>query len=60
MCAGLTLKGGIDFAKKRSLPGHAGHPSQVLKSESSVEIRVKAWKIRVKFGNPSQDLENPS
>ena len=55
MCAGLTLKGGIDFAEKRSLPGHAGHPSQdlenpsqVLKSESSVEIRIKAWKIRVK------------
>ena len=24
------------------------------------EIRVKAWKIRVKFGNPSQGLENPS
>ena len=26
ICAGLTLKGGIDSAEKCSLPGHAGYP----------------------------------
>ena len=41
MCAGLTLKGGIDFAEKRSLP------SQVWK------IRVKSGKSESRLGNPS-------
>ena len=38
MCAGLTLKGGIDFAEKRSLPGHAGNPGH-----PKIRVMLVCW-----------------
>ena len=39
ICAGLTLKGGIDFAEKRSLPGHAGNPGH-----PKIRVMLVCWR----------------